>query len=118
MPLIFSLPCNDQHGPEGDFGMRRIEIADGLSIRFPNRSEEFIEGVEIGLLAAALATKPARHAADLTPRSVTQAEAFARSLGYRVVRGPETAEGLVALTCLREDVKPSFRIVPAVAVAG
>jgi hypothetical protein len=90
--------------------MRRIEIMDGLSVRFPNRSDEFVEGVEIGLLAAALAARPARHAADVTPRSVAQAEAFARSLGYRVVTGPETA-GLVALTCMREDVKPSFKLV-------
>lgn len=97
--------------------MRRIEIVDGLSIRFPNRSDEFVEGVEIGLLAAALAAKPARHSADLTPRTVAQAEAFARSLGYRVVRGPER-DGLVLLTCLREDVKPSFRLVPAVAALG
>lgn len=96
--------------------MRRIEIADGLSIRFPNRSDEFVEGVEIGLLAAALAAHPARHAADLTPGSVAQAEAFARSLGYRVVRGPETG-GLVALTCLRQDVKPNFKVVTAAAAA-
>lgn len=90
--------------------MRRIEIVEGLSIRFPNRSGDFVEGVEIGLLAAALATHPARHAVDLTPGTVSQAQAFARSLGYRVVTAPER-DGLVAFTCLREDVRPSLRVV-------
>jgi hypothetical protein len=94
--------------------MRRIEIADGLSVRFPKRSDEFVEGVEIGLLAAALAGGPARHLMDVSPVTVEQATAFARSLGYRVVTGP-ARDGLVALTFMRGDVRPRFQVVASAA---
>jgi hypothetical protein len=97
--------------------MRRIEIVDGLTVRFPNRSEEFLEGVEIGLLAAALALSPVRHAVDIAQGALAQATDFARSLGYRVVEGP-AAEGRVALTLLRADVRPALRVVARSAQAG
>jgi hypothetical protein len=93
--------------------MRRIEIADGLSVRFPRRSDDFVESVEIGLLAAALAVSPVSHAMELSPVTVAQATAFARSLGYRVVAGTED-EGRVSVTFLRPDARPQFRLIAAV----
>lgn len=96
--------------------MRRIEIVEGLSIRFPNRSEEFLEGFEIGLVAAALAFSPARHVVDISEAAVTQAADLARNLGYRVVEGP-AAEGRIALTLIRADVRPSLRVVARTAHA-
>ena len=53
-PFIGGAEDGPREGPD----MRRIEIVEGLSIRFPNRSEEFLEGFEIGLMAASLAFSP------------------------------------------------------------
>lgn len=96
--------------------MRRIEIVEGLSIRFPNRSEEFLEGVEIGLMAASLAFSPARHVCELSESAVAQATDLARNLGYRVVEGPAAA-GRVSMTLIRADVRPSLRVVARAAHA-
>lgn len=97
--------------------MRRIEIVEGLSIRFPNRSEEFLEGVEIGLMAAALAFSPARHVFELSQAAVAQAADLARNLGYRVVEGP-AVDGRVAMTLVRSDMRPSLRVVARTANAA
>lgn len=64
--------------------MRRIEIETGLSLRFPGRSAEFDEGVEIGLLAANLAMSRAEFTLHLSPATLDQARALAERFGYRV----------------------------------
>jgi hypothetical protein len=97
--------------------MRRIDIVDGLSIRFPNRSEEFLEGVEIGVMAGALAFSPARYAFEVSRGARAQAVDLARNLGYRVVEGPATGDG-VALTLIRADVRPSLQVVARAARGG
>jgi hypothetical protein len=65
--------------------MRRVEVVDGLLVGFPGRSTEFTEGVEIGLVAAALATGWASIEMKVGAAALEQARDLASALGYRVV---------------------------------
>lgn len=89
--------------------MRRMSVVDGLTVGFPHRSAEFLEGFEIGCLAVALGHGPARHLAALSPAAAEQAEDLARGLGYRVIRARE-GEGTVDMTFLRADVRPKLML--------
>jgi uncharacterized protein YcfJ len=62
-----------------------IEVEPGLNLRFPQRSAEFIEGVEIGILAGQLATGVIDFARPVGRAALEQAGALAAGLGYSMV---------------------------------
>ena len=64
--------------------MRRIHVEDGLSVRFPGRSEEFNEGVEIGMLAVLMSSGQRGFTRWLSPANLEQARAIADRMGYRL----------------------------------
>lgn len=64
--------------------MRHIQIVPGLRLRFGGRDEAFDEGVEIGLLAASMATGIGEFAMTLGAGTLEQARALAGEMGYRV----------------------------------
>jgi hypothetical protein len=90
--------------------MRLIEIEEGVTIRFPTRSDDFAEGFEAGMAAAALAALPLRHNARVATGAVPAIAKLARCYGYRVVQGPEE-DGMVYLTLLRADTRPRLTVV-------
>lgn len=71
--------------------MRRIDVSDGLRVRFPSRGEEFDQGVEVGVIAALMSMELADFSRWISPHSVGQVRNLADKLGYRIIEG--RAEG-------------------------
>lgn len=90
--------------------MRLIEIEDGVSIRFPKRSEDFADGFEAGLVAAALMSLPHRHDATIAAGTVPAIAKVAACYGYRLAQAPEV-NGMVAISLMRHDVRPRLTVV-------
>ena len=65
--------------------MRQVEIESGLRLRFPHRSEEFDQGVEIGMLAVLMATSGMDFERSISIENLDQARALADKLGYHLV---------------------------------
>ena len=90
--------------------MRRIEIEAGLTIRFPNRSREFDDGVEIGLLASSLGAKPSFATVLVSLRNIEQSCALAGKMGYQLSHQIEEGE-LTRLEFRRGKRTPSVALV-------
>ncbi len=90
--------------------MRSIEVADGVTVRFPSRSEEFDQGVEIGALAAALAQGPSEHWQRLSPGNSEQARALADAMGYRMLE-PKPGATDLEMIFVRSGRRPALRLV-------
>jgi hypothetical protein len=67
--------------------MRLITIADGVTVRFPTRSQDFDEGVEIGVIAGLMASGIARFDVLVARGTVEQARSLAEGFGYRLATG-------------------------------
>lgn len=67
--------------------MRHIHLTDGLRLRFPGRSEEFDQGVEIGMLAVLMDLGEREFSRWISRANIDQARALAKQLGYTVVEG-------------------------------
>jgi hypothetical protein len=91
-----------------------IQIAEGFRVRFPSRSAEFAEGVEIGVLTTLLDMGLVEFNRVISVAARRQAIALADALGYSGTEGPVT-EGLVSITFRQkgytaapEKKRPSF----------
>lgn len=64
--------------------VRQIEIEDGLRLRFPERSAEFDEGVEVGVAAVlmAISAKPFSH--RIASATLDQIRTLAPKLGFHL----------------------------------
>jgi hypothetical protein len=67
--------------------MRHIHLADGLRLRFPGRSEDFDQGVEIGMLAVMMDSGEREFSRWVSGANVDQVRALAKQFGYTVVEG-------------------------------
>lgn len=85
--------------------MRRIEIGEGLELGFPGRSKDFREGVEIGLLAAALLYGAPSVTLSVSVRAIPQASELARKLGYSMTRAPDQVPEPDAVQFVFKDTK-------------
>ena len=85
--------------------MRQIRVVPGLNLRFIGRDEVFNEGVEIGLLAAELASGAAEFSMTLGVGTLDQARALATGMGYRV-HLVTANEATVELTFLTGSRRP------------
>src|SRR5215213_7183778 len=74
-----------------------IQIAEGLRVRFPSRSADFAQGVEIGVLTALLDIGLVEFNRTISVEARQQAITLADALGYAVTEGPVT-DGLVTFT--------------------
>ena len=74
-----------------------IQIAEGFRVRFPSRSAEFAEGVEIGVLTTLLDMGLVEFNRVISVTARQQAVTLADALGYSVTEGPVT-DGLVSVT--------------------
>jgi hypothetical protein len=90
--------------------VREIHLDEGCWMRFPGRSAEFRDGVEIGILAALMDTRAAKIARWIAAENVDQARALAERLGYRItVRDGE--DGWRHLTLEEGARRPMLRLV-------
>jgi hypothetical protein len=90
--------------------MRDVEVEEGLVVRFPGRSDDFVEGIEIGLLLAALALGAGQVERWMPIATVAQAEALATRMKYFTSLG-ETYDGLTLLTFSRWAPRPKLKLV-------
>ena len=97
--------------------MRRIQVEDGLSLRFPGRDEEFNEGVEIGILAVLMSTGQRGFTRWLSSANVEQARAIADKMGYRLTTG-EVDGGLVEAIFRTGRARPKLTLVHSRDEAG
>ena len=74
-----------------------IQIAEGFRLRFPSRSAEFAEGVEIGVLTTLLDMGLVEFNRVISVTARQQAISLADALGYSVTEEPVT-DGLVSIT--------------------
>jgi len=65
--------------------MRRIEVEDGLHLRFPRRDEQFNQGVEIGIAAALMASEEPQFTHKVSRDSVQLVLELAQKMRYRVL---------------------------------
>ena len=90
--------------------MRHIHLDEDLRLRFPGRSEEFDQGVEIGMLAVLMDQGSLEFTRWISRANLDQARALAKQLGYHTVEGNGDADW-VDLTFRQGHAKPSLRLV-------
>ena len=72
---------------KGDLGapiMRHIHLDDGLRLRFPGRSEDFDQGVEIGMIAVLMDQGFPEFSRWIARANLSQVQAIAKQMGYRI----------------------------------
>ena len=89
--------------------MRRIHLTEEVTLRFPERSEEFDEGVELGILAASIEFGRTDRV-WIAATSCEQARALAEKMGYRVTEGPVDGEW-VEIVLRPEGRRPRLKLV-------
>lgn len=92
--------------------MRHIHLDDGLRLRFPGRSEDFDQGVEIGMIAVLMDQGLSEFSRWIARSNLSQVEAIARQMGYRVEDNGGDGEW-AEITFLHGTVKakPKLRLV-------
>jgi len=93
--------------------MRHIHLDEGLRLRFPGRSEEFDQGVEIGMLAVLMDQGEREFTRWISRANLDQVRALAKQLGYHVVEGNGDKDW-VNLIFRQGQAKPSLRLVHSV----
>ncbi|SCY53603.1 hypothetical protein [Microvirga guangxiensis] len=90
--------------------MHHIHLAEGLRLRFPARSVDFDQGVEVGVLAALMSQDVSEFSRRISKANLGQVRAVAEQFGYRLVEG-EAAEDCVELTFYSRAARPRLRVV-------
>lgn len=90
--------------------MRHIHVVPGLRLRFAGRDETFDEGVEIGLLAAQLASGIAEFSMLLAAGTLDQARMLATNMGYRL-HVTTMDESTVEVMFLTSSRRPKLQLV-------
>ncbi|KLK93163.1 hypothetical protein AA309_10230 [Microvirga vignae] len=95
--------------------MRHIHLDDGLRLRFPGRSEEFDQGVEIGMLAVLMDQEIPEFSRWISRANLGQVEAIAKQMGYRAIEAGGDEEW-VEITFHHGSIKtkPNLRLVHSV----
>ncbi len=89
---------------------RHVHLEDDCTLRFPGRSEDFAEGVEVGILAAQMDLGVAPLTRRVGTNNVEQVRSLARRLGYRVLVGATDGDW-TRLELHRATDRPSLRVV-------
>jgi hypothetical protein len=90
--------------------MRQIHLTDGTRVRFPGRTEEFDQGVEIGILAVLMDFGTPEITRPIASTNLEQARALADKLGYRLLEGV-SADGLTTVILRRAQTRPALKLV-------
>jgi hypothetical protein len=89
---------------------RKIHLDDDCTLRFPGRSEDFADGVEVGILAAQMDLGIAPLVRRVGVDNIEQVRVIASRLGYRLTIA-ETDEEAVTINLQREGARPRLRLV-------
>jgi hypothetical protein len=79
-------------------------------VRFPGRTEEFDQGVEIGILAVLMDFGAPEITRPIASTNLEQARALADKLGYRLLEGV-SADGLTTVILHRAQTRPALKLV-------
>jgi hypothetical protein len=90
--------------------MHHIHLAEGLRLRFPARSADFDQGVEVGMLAALMSQDVTEFSRRISMANLGQVRAVAEQFGYRLLEG-EAVEDSVLLTFYSRSARPRLRVV-------
>jgi hypothetical protein len=90
--------------------MRHIHLDDGIRLRFPSRSEDFDQGVEIGMLAALMDLKTPDFTRLISRANVDQIRSLADKFGYRILEG-DGDDGWVEIAFTYGAIRPKLRLV-------
>jgi hypothetical protein len=90
--------------------MHHIHLTEGVRLRFPARSEDFDQGVEIGMLAVLMSQDNAEFVRRISGANLGQVRALADQFGYRLVEGPSEGDW-VELTFYNRTARPRLRVV-------
>ena len=90
--------------------MRKIEIDEGLRLRFPGRDAEFHDGVEIGTVAALMAVVGGDFRRVVSVDNVEQVRALAEKLGYHLTIPSPEGESL-EVSFSTEKPRPKLSLV-------
>ena len=92
--------------------MRHIHLDDGLRLRFPGRSEDFDQGVEIGMIAVLMDQGSPEFSRWIARSNLSQVQAIAKQMGYRIEEGSGDEEWVdVAFLHGTVKAKPKLRLV-------
>lgn len=88
---------------------RPVQVEPGLRLGFPDRAAEFVDGVEIGVLASLIATGAPVFDHTLSAGNLDQARDLVSALGYRLVVSGQ-ADGRVTIRVSRTSIRPRFTL--------
>lgn len=90
--------------------MRKIEILDGVRLRFPGRDAEFDIGLEVGVVCVLIALGESLIQRELSSAAVEQLRPIAERYRYALV-ATATGEGMMSVSLLHWSRRPLLRIV-------
>ncbi|MET0742414.1 MAG: hypothetical protein ABWY78_03500 [Microvirga sp.] len=94
--------------------MRHIHLDEGFRLRFPGRSEDFDQGVEIGMLAVLMDHKTPEFRRWIARENLTQVKALASQFGYHVLESGDEEEWIELMFRAR-PARAQLRLVHSVA---
>jgi len=77
--------------------MQIVHLSDSKKLRFPARCEDFVQGVEIGIVAALMDVPLIIFIKKISAANLDQVEALAEKMGYEIEAGHQE-EDWVELT--------------------
>ena len=90
--------------------MHHIHLAEGMRLRFPARSADFDQGVEIGIVAALMSQDLTEFTRKISRDNLGQVRALVEQFGYRLVEGSEEGD-FVEINFLSRTARPRLRVV-------
>lgn len=90
--------------------MRHIHLAEGLRLQFPRRTEEFDQGVEIGMIAMLMDLGTQDFTRWISTANLELTRSLAKKMGYHLVEGP-TDTGLTKVTLRVGRARPKLQLV-------
>ncbi|MDX2157092.1 MAG: hypothetical protein SFW09_11345 [Hyphomicrobiaceae bacterium] len=89
---------------------RKVHLEDGCTLRFPGRSDDFADGVELGILAAQMDHGVVCLSRRIARSNLDQLRALAAKLGYRLVVGV-TDDSWCHVDLVAKTERPRLRLV-------
>jgi len=90
--------------------MRYIHVDEGFRLRFKGRTEEFDQGVEIGIAAVLMDQGNLEFTRRFSKQNVEQVRSLAERMGYHVIEAEDEGEW-VDLVFRSSAVRPKLRLV-------
>ncbi len=90
--------------------MRQIQLDTNLRVRFPARTGDFDDGVEVGMLAAFMTLGQPTITRKISQSALEQLRPLAQRLHYRLIAEHATEDSLI-VTLQNASIRPKLRLV-------